>query len=59
MTMEEKLELLLELLMLADLSKETTSEEASEQVDLGVLEDKDMLILWQAAGEMCAPTACT
>ena len=42
MTMEEKLELLPELLMLADLSKETTSEEASEQVDPGALEDKDM-----------------
>ena len=38
MTMEEKLELLSELLMLADLNKET-----SEQVDPGVLEDKDML----------------
>ena len=43
MTMEEKLELLPELLMLADLSKETTSEETSEQVDPGALEDKDML----------------
>ena len=43
MTMEEKLELLLELLTLADLSKETTSEETLEQADLGVLEDKDML----------------
>ena len=42
MTMEEKLELLLELLTLADLSKETTSEEASEQADLGTSEDKDM-----------------
>ena len=43
MTMEEKLELLLELLTLVDLSKETTSEEASEQVDLGTSEeDKDM-----------------
>ena len=59
MTMEEKLELLPELLMLADLSKETTSEEASEQVDLGASEDKDMSVLWQAAGEMCAPAACT
>ena len=43
MTMKEKLELLLELLTLADLSKETTSEEASEQADLGASEDKDML----------------
>ena len=42
MTMEEKLELLLELLMLVDLSQETTSEEASEQVDLDASEDKDM-----------------
>ena len=42
MTMEEKLELLLELLTLADLSKETTSEETLEQVDPGVSEDKDM-----------------
>ena len=42
MTMEEKLELIPELLTLADLSKETTLEEASEQVDPGVLEDKDM-----------------
>ena len=42
MTMEEKLELLLELLTLADLSKEITSEEALEQADLGALEDKDM-----------------
>ena len=42
MTMEEKLELLLELLTLADLSKETTSEEASEQADPGALEGKDM-----------------
>ena len=42
MTMEE-LELLPELLTLADLSKETTSEEASGQADLGVSEDKDML----------------
>ena len=42
MTMEEKLELLPELLSLADLSKETTLEEASEQVDLGASEDKDM-----------------
>ena len=32
--MEEKLELLPELLTLVDLSKETTSEEASEQADL-------------------------
>ena len=38
MTMEEKLELLLELLTLVDLSMET-----SKQVDPGVLEDKDML----------------
>ena len=37
MTIEEKLELLLELLMLADLSKET-----SEPVDPGASEDKDM-----------------
>ena len=37
MTMEEKLELLSELLMLADLNKET-----SEQVDPGALEVKDM-----------------
>ena len=43
MTMEEKLELLPELLTLVDLSKETASEEASEQADPGVLEDKDML----------------
>ena len=43
MTMEEKLELLLELLTLADLSKETTSEETSEQADPGASEDKDML----------------
>ena len=43
MTMEEKLELLLELLTLAELSKETTSEEASEQADPGALEDKDVL----------------
>ena len=42
MTMEEKLELLLELLTLADLSKETTSEEALEQADLDASEDKDM-----------------
>ena len=42
MTMEEKLELLLELLMLVDLSQETTSEEALEQVDLDASEDKDM-----------------
>ena len=37
MTMEEKLELLLELLTLVDLNKET-----SEQVDPGMSEDKDM-----------------
>ena len=43
MTMEEKLELLLELLTLADLSKETTLEEASEQADPGASEDKDIL----------------
>ena len=43
MTMEEKLELLLELLTLVDLSKETTLEEASEQADLGASEDKDLL----------------
>ena len=43
MTMEEKLELLLELLTLVDLSKETTSEEASKQADPGALEDKDMV----------------
>ena len=43
MTMEEKLELLLELLTLVDLNKETTSEETSEQVDPGASEDKDML----------------
>ena len=43
MTMEEKLELLPELLTLADLSKDTTSEEASEQTDLGASEDKDMM----------------
>ena len=42
MTMEEKLELLPELLTLADLSKETTPEEPSEQADRGVSEDKDM-----------------
>ena len=42
MTMEEKLELLQELLTLADLSKETTLQEASEQADPGVSEDKDM-----------------
>ena len=42
MTMEEKLELLPELLTLADLSKETTSEETSEQVDPGASEDKDV-----------------
>ena len=41
--MEEKLELLLELLTLVDLSKETTSEEALEQAVLGALEDKNML----------------
>ena len=40
MTMEEKLELLLELLTVADLSKET-----SEQADPGASEDKDMLDL--------------
>ena len=39
MTMEEKLELLPELLTLVDLSKETTSEEATEQEDLGASED--------------------
>ena len=38
MTMEEKLELLPELLTLADLSEET-----SEQADPGVSEDKDVL----------------
>ena len=43
MTMEEKLELLPELLTLADLSKETTPEEALEQADFGASEDKDML----------------
>ena len=43
MTMEEKLELLLELLTLADLSKETTSEETSEQADPGASEEKVML----------------
>ena len=43
MTMEEKLELLPELLTLVDLSKETILEETSEQADLGALEDKDML----------------
>ena len=43
MTMEEKLELLLELLALVDLSKETTLEEAPKQVDPGGSEDKDML----------------
>ena len=43
MTMEEKLELLLELLTLADLSKEATLEEASKQVDPDRSEDKDML----------------
>ena len=37
MTMEEKLELLLELLTLVDLSKETTSEEASKQADPGFI----------------------
>ena len=42
MTMEEKLELLPELLTLVDLSKETTLEEALEQMDLGASEDKDM-----------------
>ena len=42
MTTEEKLELLQELLTLVDLSKEIASEEASEQADLGALEDKDM-----------------
>ena len=42
MTMEENLELLPELLTLADLSKETTSEEASEQADLGMSENKGM-----------------
>ena len=41
--MEEKLELLLELLTLVDFSKETTSEEASEQENLGTLEDKDLM----------------
>ena len=41
MTMEEKLELLPEL-MLADLHKETTPEETSKQVDPGASEDKDM-----------------
>ena len=39
MTMEEKPELLLELLTLADMSKETASEEVSKQVDHGMLED--------------------
>ena len=43
MSIEEKLELLPELLTLVELSKETTSEEVSEQADLGVSEDKDML----------------
>ena len=43
MTMEEKLELLLELLTLVDLNKETTLEETSEQVDPSASEDKDML----------------
>ena len=43
MTMEEKLELIPELLTLADLSKETTLEEASKQVDPDRSEDKDML----------------
>ena len=43
MTMEEKLELLQELLTLADLSKETTLQEASKQADPGASEDKDML----------------
>ena len=42
MTMEEKLELLPELLMLVDLCMETTSEETSEQADPGASEDKDM-----------------
>ena len=42
MTMEEKLELLPELLTLADFSKETTSEEASKQADPGASENKDM-----------------
>ena len=42
MTMEEKLELLPELLTLADLSKETILEEALEQADPGASEDKDM-----------------
>ena len=43
MTMEEKLELLPELLTLVDLSKETTLEEASKQADPSMLEDKDLL----------------
>ena len=43
MIMEAKLELLPELLTLVDLSKDTTSEEVSEQADPGALEDKDML----------------
>ena len=42
MSMEEKLKFLLELLMLVDLSKETTLEETSKQVDPGASEDKDM-----------------
>ena len=42
MTMEERLELLPELLTLVDLSKETTSEETSEQADPGASEDRDV-----------------
>ena len=42
MTMEEKLELLPELLTLTDLNKETASEEASKQAEPGTSEDKDM-----------------
>ena len=42
MTMEEKLELLSELLTLADMSKDTTSEQGSKQVDHGMSEDKDV-----------------
>ena len=59
MTMEEKLELLLELLMLADLSKETTLEETSDKWTLARQRIRMCWILWRAAVEMCAPAACT
>ena len=42
MTMEEELQLLPELLMLAYLNKETTLEETSKQADPSASEDEDM-----------------